>query len=65
MLIVTTVYVSQVESMDESAASATPEAVKMDDLPKIIESKLIEDPDPNRKLVVVYAGTNRAGGNQQ
>lgn len=60
MLIVTTVYVSQIESMDETGGGAPPEAVKMDDVPKIIESKLMEEPDPNRQLVIVYAGTNRA-----
>ena len=36
-----------------------PEAVKMDDVPKIIDNKLMEEPDPNRQLVIVYAGTNR------
>ena len=57
MLIVTTVYVAQVESIDEPGAGVTP--VNMNDVPKIIESKLMEDPDPNRQLVSVYAGTNR------
>jgi hypothetical protein len=57
MLIITTVFVSHVEPQETSEPGAMPEAVNLGDLPRIIESKLMEDPDPNRKLVIVYAGT--------
>lgn len=60
MLIITTVYVSHVEPVDETDEGAELNPVKLEEIPKIIESKLLEQPDANRKLVIVYAGTNRA-----
>jgi sensor domain CHASE-containing protein len=56
MLIITTIYFAHLESAGESDASATRSANE------IIEKKLAEETDANRKLVVVYAGTNRMQG---
>ena len=56
MLIITTIYFAHLESTGESDASATRSANE------IIEKKLAEETDANRKLVVVYAGTNRMQG---
>lgn len=58
MIAITTVYVSLVEPEDESGAGATREPVKMEDLRRTIENKLLAEPDENRTLVTVYAGTN-------
>ncbi len=59
MLIVTTVYVQQVDSAAEPSAGATPATTKLTSADEIIEQKLTEAPDANRQLVIVYAGTNR------
>jgi hypothetical protein len=56
MLIITTIYFAHLESAGESDASATRSANE------IIEKKLAEETDANRKLVVVYAGTSRMQG---
>ena len=56
MLIITTIYFAHLESAGESDASAIRSAHE------IIERKLAEETDANRKLVVVYAGTNRMQG---
>jgi hypothetical protein len=46
MLTITTIYLAKLEPSEESQAK------------KIIEKKLSDKEDANRKLVVVYAGTN-------
>ena len=56
MLIITTIYFAHLESAGEPVASATRSANE------IIEKKLTEETDANRRLVVVYAGTNRMQG---
>jgi hypothetical protein len=62
MLIVTTVYVEQVNSAAEPIAGTTPTITKLTSADEFIEKKLMEMPDANRELVIVYAGTNRVGG---
>jgi hypothetical protein len=53
MLIITTIYFAHLESAEESDAS------NMRTAHEIIERKLAEETDARRKLVIVYAGTNR------
>jgi len=62
MIAITTVYVSMVEPEDEFPAGAASQPLKMEDLRKTIENKLLEEPDENRTLVNVHAGTNGVGG---
>jgi hypothetical protein len=62
MIAITTVYVSLVEPEDDSTTGAAPEKVRMEDLRRTIENKLLEEPDANRTLVTVYAGTNEISG---
>jgi hypothetical protein len=52
MLIITTIYFAHLESAGE------PDTGKRG-AHGIIERKLTEESDANRKLVIVYAGTNR------
>ena len=59
MLIITTVYLKHEETRNESQPTPPP------DTHDIIEKKLLEETDPNRQLVIVYAGTNRVGGANQ
>ena len=58
MLIVTTIYLQNVDSAAEPSATATL-ATKLTCADEIIVKKLTEAPDANRQLVTVYAGTNR------
>ena len=56
MLIITTIYFAHLDSAGESDNG------KMISAGEMIERKLAEETDANRKLVIVYAGTNRVAG---
>lgn len=56
MLVISTIYVAYLEPDKEN------EKIDIAGVRDLIEKKLIEQPDPNRKLVVVYAGTGRGSG---
>ncbi len=62
MIAITTVYVSLVEPEEDPTPGAAAEPVKIEDLRRTIENKLMNEPDANRTLVTVHAGTNRMDG---
>jgi hypothetical protein len=53
MLVISTIYFAFLASTGEK------EPMDIAGMREIIEKKLLEEPDANRKLVVVYAGTGR------
>lgn len=55
MLVISTIYMAYLEPDCEN------QKVDIAGVRDVIEKKLIEQPDPNRRLVVVYAGTGRGG----
>lgn len=54
MLVISTIYMAYVEPDNDNN-----EKIDLAGVRDLIEQKLAEKPDPNRKLVVVYAGTGR------
>jgi hypothetical protein len=58
MLIITTIYFAHLES-DKPDAGAKRAKRKTHRVSEIIKRKLTKEADANRKLVIVYAGTNR------
>ena len=55
MLVISTIYFAYLEPDSEN------KTIDIDGVRDVIEKKLTEQPDPNRWLVVVYAGTGRGG----
>jgi hypothetical protein len=56
MLVISTIYFAYLEPDAEN------DKIDLAGVRDVIEKKLMEQPDPNRKLVVVYAGTGRGTG---
>jgi hypothetical protein len=56
MLVISTIYMAYLEPDSEN------EKIDLAGVRDVIEKKLIEQPDPNRTLVVVYAGSGRGSG---
>ena len=55
MLVISTIYFAYLEPDAEN------KTIDVDGVRDAIEKRLTEQPDPNRNLVVVYAGTRRGG----